>query len=475
MATAAGSDKLFTIDAESGVILGCVAVESVPRGIALVSGDGGAPSQAWVLNSVANTVSLVDLRVTTSPELIETITLEDPTHPAVKRGRIAFNDASASTTDTYSCASCHPDGHTDQLLWVLQTPVVTGGDQIMPRSTMPIRGLRDTEPYHWDGIPGDPYGGNNSANVHGADPPNSDVNDQTTSTRHLIDGGLASTMMRVGDTTVNDEGKAGELSAAERDDMAVFLLSVPYPPAQRRAYTNVLSQGAQDGFRLFHTGEGDYQDQPTPNVCGDCHRMPFLVSTNTPGTGMDAPTWRGAYDRWLILPQGRLNIIEFDFFEAIAEFGIPERDMWQFSWAGRDRFDPVWNMVLEGSTGYSGAFARQVTLSETSFDEELTLDLLDALEISDSEGGIILQGEGVLLGAETTIPVSLDFDADSGNGTYFDRNDEGRSFSRFDLLSMAEEGRFVGTLTGRLGIRCDVDHTQPALWTLGPIEQQRGR
>ena len=50
--------------------------------------------------------------------------------------------------------------------------------------------------------------------------------------------------------------------------------------------------------------------------------MPFLVSTNTPGTGMDAPTWRGAYDRFPILPQGRLNIIDFDFYRAIAERGI---------------------------------------------------------------------------------------------------------------------------------------------------------
>jgi hypothetical protein len=49
--------------------------------------------------------------------------------------------------------------------------------------------------------------------------------------------------------------------------------------------------------------------------------MPHWVSTNTPGTGMDAPTWRGAYDRWLILPQGRLNIIDFDFFERIIQQG----------------------------------------------------------------------------------------------------------------------------------------------------------
>ena len=130
-------------------------------------------SRAWVLNAGADTVSLVDLAEPASPKLVATIPLDDPTHPAVKRGRIAFHKANASTTGTFSCASCHPDGHTDQLLWVLNTPIVTGGNQIMPRSTMPVRGLRDTAPFHWDGIPGDPYGGINSASIHKPASPNS--------------------------------------------------------------------------------------------------------------------------------------------------------------------------------------------------------------------------------------------------------------------------------------------------------------
>jgi len=53
--------------------------------------------------------------------------------------------------------------------------------------------------------------------------------------------------------------------------------------------------------------------------------MPFWVSTNTPGTGMDAPTWRGAYDRFLILPQGRVNVIDLPFYHPLAEEGIPEK------------------------------------------------------------------------------------------------------------------------------------------------------
>jgi hypothetical protein len=473
--SAAGSDKLFTVDAASGAVLGRIAVGAVPRGIALENSERGKAAQAWVLNAVANTVSVVDVTDPASLELVEFIRLEDPTHPEVKLGRSWFNDADASTTGTFSCASCHPDGHTDQLLWVLKTPVVTGGNQIMPRSTMPIRGLRDTAPYHWDGIPGDPYGGNNSAHIDGSVSPNSSVDDPTSTTRHLIDGGLATTMHLEGETTINDEGKVGRLSATERDDMATFLLSVPYPPAQRRAYDNVVSRQAEEGFKLFHI-DGDLDpSKARPNVCGNCHRMPFLVSTNTPGTGMDAPTWRGAYDRFLILPQGRLNIIEFDFYASVAERGIPERSVWQFSWASRPRFDPVWEMVLESSTGYSGSFARQITLNNATAKDDFTDDFIDALELSASESAVVLEGEGVLLEDSTTRPVTLQFDASVKGGAYVEKDGDRKSFTRDDLISLASAGKFVGTFTARHGARADVDYPQPAIWTPGPIEQQSGR
>jgi YVTN family beta-propeller protein len=468
VASAASSDTIFTLDAATGEILGRVQVDAVPRGIALQSDSSGKASQAWVLNAVANTVSLLDISNSAKLKLIETIALQDSTDSEVKRGRIAFNTAAASTTGTYSCASCHPDGHTDQLLWVLNTPIVTGGNQIMPRSTMPIRGLRDTEPYHWDGIPGDPYGGNNSANIRKHVEPNSDVKDPVTSARHLIDGGLATTMMTVGDKKVNDKGQSGELTDAERDAMAKFILSVTYPPAQRRSFTNEVSAIAREGFELFHV-HGDLQ--PKQNVCGDCHRMPFLVSTNTPGTGMEAPTWRGAYDRWLILPQGRLNIIDFDFYRNVAEKGAPERSVWQFSWAGRKRFDPVWDMVLEGSTGFSGAFARQVTLNKTSVEESLSLQLLDSLEQSAREGGIVLEAEGVWLQSKKGQAVNLQFDGDRYVETSGSRN----AYSRDELISLVSNGEFIGTFTGQMGSPVDLKHPQPALWTLGSLQRQSGR
>ena len=470
VAISAGSDCLVTLDASEGEILGRVQVGAVPRGVALAHEEGEL-NRAWVLNAVENSVTVVDLTDLRHPRCVETIPLVDPTDPAVKRGRIAFETAAASSTRTFSCSSCHPDGHTDQLLWVLKTPVVTGGDQIMPRSTMPLRGLRDTEPYHWDGVPGDPYGGNNSANVHGSDPPNSVAGDALSSIRHLIDGGLGSTMVFTEEQATNDGGKAGFLSEDERNAMGLFLLSIPYPPAQRRPYTNEVSVRARQGFELFHISGDEDPSKPQPNICGDCHRMPFLVSTNTPGTGMDAPTWRGAYDRFLILPQGRLNLVEFPFYRRIAEQGQSEEEIWKLSWGGRNRFNPVWDMVLEMSTGVSGAFGRQVTLSADTVKQADVQQLWSALEWASAEEAIALSGVGVRL--DSSEPQSIDFRL-GPDGLYRSAGTEA-AWKRKELLREIEQGRLLVTFTAHSVGEAENVFPQPAIWTLGPIEKQRGQ
>jgi hypothetical protein len=281
-------------------------------------------------------------------------------------------------------------------------------------------------------------------------------------------------MKDVNDNAVNDEGKAGYLSGDERDDMADFLLNVPYPPAQRRAFDNVLTQQAIDGFELFNIlGDLDSEEDTTPNICGNCHRMPFWTSTNTGGmNGMDAPTWRGAYDRWLILPQGRLNIIDLGFYETQTRFGNPEEEIWKFTWGGRQRFNPVWDMVVEGSTGHSGSFARQVTLNTSTATDADTIERLAMLELSASEGAIILQAEGVFIDGGTPTPVELEFDWEYKGGTYVERVASPPYFTRDELLAFADSGQFVGTFTARIGTATDADSPQPGIWPKGPMHIQ---
>ena len=471
--TAAGSDRLFTMDARSGDIHGRVAVGAVPRGVALVSDRSGAPSEAWVLNAVENSVSLVDLSTLANPWVVETIALQDPTHPAVKQGRIAFNDADASSTGTFSCESCHPDGHTDQLLWVLHTPNCgsrggrldrAGCTQVPPRLTMPVRGLRDTQPYHWDGIPGDPYGGRNTRSIDAPEAPNCSMDDAASCTRNLVDGSLATTMCQVASTGAgidpvrcgerNDEGKAGRLDGAARDALAQFILNIPYPPAQTRPFHNVLTSAARRGFFEFSYLNDSSGRTTGAQTCGACHKMPFLVSTNTPGTGMDAPTWRGAYDRWTILPQARINIVDLLDLAGVADT-FPERDVWILAGATAN----VWQMVTQGSTGFAGSFARQTTLNRDSAGDALTVRILDALEESAQEGAVVLQAEGVYVVDGTARSVALQFD----DGVYVE-HDGVDSFDRAALIRAAARGELVLTLTGRAGANIPPDYPPPALW-----------
>ena len=496
VASASASDKIFTLDSRSGEILNQITVGAGPRGIAL---EKGKLSKAWIYNALDNTVTLLDVSNVKDIKLTTTITLEDPTHAAVKRGRIAFNSAGASSTGTFSCASCHPNGHSDQLLWVLDTPIVSGGNQIMPRLSMPVRGLRDTAPFHWDGTKGDPYGGINSANLFLPSSSNCKVNNPISCLRQLIDDNLATTM-----SLISKDKKKGALTEDERNDMAVYLLSIPYPPAPKRPYTNVLTSEARQGFSLFHV-EGDNDPKfNQPNVCGNCHRMPFLTSARTPGkNGMKAPTWRGAYDRYLIGPQARGMIIDFPWISSIAEKGRDERSTWQLSWSGsngpRHRFDPVWDMVLEGSTGFSGAFARQVTVSLDNFKEQevdstsapeyssgdlmaalkkadptriglkdYNDELISAMEESSTQGAVVLEVDGAFLEGARAKKIELQY----ANGVYVDKSSK-KTYSKNELLQLASQGKFVGTFTARHGARSDVDSPQPALWSLGAIHDQR--
>ena len=471
--TAAGSNKLFSMHPTYGSILGRVDVGAVPRGIALESDTDGAAQKAWVYNAVENSVTVVDVSTRNALSVETEIQLVDPTEPIVKLGRKVFNDANISSTGTFSCESCHPDGHTDQLIWVLDTPpcdgtdpqLVTGCTQVPPRLTMPVRGARDTQPYHWDGIPGDPYGGRNTANINSEVDPNCSRDDPEECVRVLVDGSLATTMCDVNDCPTNDEDKLGLANASERDALSKFVLAIPYPPAPERPITNELSEVGVEGYMEFNL-EKD---------CGTCHRHPFLVTTNTGGTGMDAPTWRGAYDRWMVTPQARLNIIDLLNIVNIPH-SFPEDRIWILGGASQ----AIWQMVLEFNNGHSGTYGRQVTLNASSAESDATLTVLDALEQSAREEAIILQGEGVVISTDqadsdddaTTVTTAA-IQVELNDGLYR-AIDSTESFTRAELLSSASDGELVLTLTARTGVNVDYAYPQPGLWPIGAIHQQSG-
>jgi DNA-binding beta-propeller fold protein YncE len=341
--TAAGSDGtsgfpgLYTLDA-AGNVLGSAVTGAIPQGVALRSGPGGAPDRAFVLNTVDGSLSVVDVRNPAAPAVEATIVVgSDPTPAAVRKGRIAFSSARSSTSGTFSCESCHPNGNIDQLLWTInafEAPPpddVPGIEPAEPRTTQPIRGLRDTLPLHWEGRLADPLPGitNDPARpnlVPGDTAPDCDVaaDGEVACIRHLVNASLSGVMCAQPNCPVGPSGLPGALTDQERNEMATFLQAVSYPPSPRRRPSDRLSDTANLGVQDFFTDEDGLGIASGIGnavgfgvvTCADnaigCHSLPLTVGTNSKIVGnFDAPSARGMWDRFLLFSNGGMSSEEF--------------------------------------------------------------------------------------------------------------------------------------------------------------------
>jgi hypothetical protein len=325
---------LFTLDAQGNVV-GSALAGALPEGVALRSGPDGKAQTAFVLNSTDSTVSVVDVSNPASPvtQVAAYGVGDDPTPPEVKLGRIAFSTGRAATNGTFACASCHPNGNIDQLLWTINTVTPPGvedeaGNVAEPRASMPIRGLRDTLPLHWEGVLADPVDGVNPFAVFDTAPDcNLATDGEIGCVRHLVDAALAGPMCQhngpagcvpgPGQTGPGGLNRKGNLTEAERDAMAAFQVAVSYPPSPTRRPTDKLSDAANGGVSDFFTdndGEGirggvGQVVNFAPATCADnpmgCHSLPLTVSTNSSVVGgFDAPSARGMWDRWINFSNG---------------------------------------------------------------------------------------------------------------------------------------------------------------------------
>ncbi len=112
-----------------------------PRGVALTR-DG---RKLLVANRLEDTISVIDTRTN---RVASTITLAGPKQTTVlRKGEQTFYTARYSFQGQIGCANCHIDSTFDGLTWDLE-PDGFGRDIVDNR---PIEGLKDTEPYKWNG------------------------------------------------------------------------------------------------------------------------------------------------------------------------------------------------------------------------------------------------------------------------------------------------------------------------------------
>lgn len=512
--TSMGSSRVFTVNAATMAILSRLDLGSLaggdfgkqmPRGVALKSAAGGAPQLAYVLNSFESTVSVIDV---SNPSAIFEVTrfvvAFDPTPPEVQRGRVAFHSGFASSNGTFSCGSCHPDGNTDQLMWRIGAECFTDGcaaGEDEPRSTMPIRGLKNTLPLHWAGNLGDPFGGGNG-DVGLGGPDTIDCTLDGPDGDHdcfadLIPASLGGVMCdQTSGCAPGPSGAPGQLDAQERDDLAFYLAAVAYPPARSRRIDDTLSTtarpvnvpngngsassfnaNARKGFQDFFTDQGGLGGEGT-DTCADsdagCHQLPLTAGTNSQTLGgFDIPTMRGMTDRYLQFSLGLTFVRDMETqanagisIPPITAQGLETPIRWSATQGPREittfgtaflLFEPVynvrpldiWQMVEEASTGYSGAQGRQVQLNtRTTAGGALaqTETLLAALELADTRGLVNLRVAGVRDGGSGLAPILLSYRSDA---TY-KNNTQTITLTHAQLVAEAQAGTTIVTVTGAL-------------------------
>ena len=86
---------------------------------------------------------------TSEGELVDRVSLGEPIPlDAPRRGDAVFHDASYAFQGSFSCRSCHPDGHTDGLTYDFDIDGV-GRNILLNRS---LRGVAGTAPFKWVGL-----------------------------------------------------------------------------------------------------------------------------------------------------------------------------------------------------------------------------------------------------------------------------------------------------------------------------------
>ena len=166
-----GTDRIGIFDTSSNTVAGFIEIDPQaagaivdpatkrgPRGLAYNSNA----NLLYVLNRISNTISIVNLNGNTVTAEIPT-GLFDPTPTVIRNGRGFLYDHKLSGNGTGACASCHIDAEMDLLAWNLGNPAGNmtyldqDGQQLAfhpmkgPMTTQTLRGLANTEPYHWRG------------------------------------------------------------------------------------------------------------------------------------------------------------------------------------------------------------------------------------------------------------------------------------------------------------------------------------
>jgi len=378
---------LFLFSA-TGALLGQAVVGSLPQGVVLRSDPiTGAARTAYVWNSFDGSVSVVDVSNPASPSVTQTLSAPVPQiQSSIRAGRLLFRSARASTSNTFSCESCHPNGHIDQLIWVLNAPgmptlgavVGAAGPQGDPESrvTLSVRGLRDTLPLHWDGSLAKPTtpppGVQPVAESCTFDVSAPDLGDLDCF-RNLVDTGLAGVMcdQHMGACPMT-ESLPGELAGLERSFLAEYVAAVAPHPGPSRRPGDDLSDDALLGVTDLIDIDGNAGG--CTRTGAGCHEFP-LGNAPELATGFagEAGPFRTMWDRFNHGSNGggssHAHLLRFQS-DTGYDPALGPSELASFKSFVANNFllpsfvsEPMFEFLVEQSAGYSGLLGRQLTIS----------------------------------------------------------------------------------------------------------------
>lgn len=266
----AASNDLSVVDLDTRRLVAHIEVGHNPRAI-VISPDG---TTAYVNNTLAGTVSVLDTAVYTVTEVITTTQI--PLPPALLNGKRLFHssdDPRMSRAQWISCNTCHFEGEHDGRTWFFG---FAG-----PRNTTSLLGMIETYPLRWSGE------WDESADSEYA-------NRQENFGSGLIEGAMNCAIFPP--DCVHQPPNQGR--SYDLDSLALFLDSLAVVPSPGHTHGKPLGAAETRGAAIF--------EDPALG-CIICHPPPLYtdlqmhdVGTATPderiGPAYDTPTLRGLYD-----------------------------------------------------------------------------------------------------------------------------------------------------------------------------------
>lgn len=208
-----------------------ISVPTCPKGI-LCSADG---KMAFVACMLDDSVAVVDLAKMELAGRIDLGGAKELTQR--RRGEKIFHNASITFHRSFSCSTCHPDGHIDGIVYDIEDDGIGMG----PIDNRSLRGVNDTAPFKWTGI---------NPNL-----------------RRQCGARLAVFITRL-----------SPLSPDALDDLHSYLCSIPRPPNRYRKLGEPLTDAQRRGKAIFERERAnDGRPIPPEGRCVTCHPAPIYT------------------------------------------------------------------------------------------------------------------------------------------------------------------------------------------------------